>query len=202
MRTPNMFWWIPPLGTFAVHYGKKFRKPLAYAAVAAALYGAGVGTGWLLNDTRHAKAEAREAHQSVSDIINEANANTEQVRVEYREDLTKVRALEAERDRLRAENVTLQERITIYVPQGSGPDGGYLSNGAVGLLNDAASGVAAGTHSAAAPSSQEDTAPSAVSWSDFARYNVRVSGLYNDARVQCNALIDWVDEHIVQTQAR
>ena len=195
-------WWLEPLGVFAKHYVPKIKKPLLYATAAVSLFGAGVGTGWLLNDTHHAKAEAREAQQSVSDIINEANTNTEQVRVEYREDLTKVLKLEAERDRLRAENSSLQERITVYVPQDAGPDSGRLSNGAVGLLNDASQGVAAGTHSAAAPSAQADTAPSDVSWLDLARYNVRISGLYNDARLQCNALIEWVDEHVVQNPAR
>ena len=76
--------------------------------------------------------------------------------------------------------------------------GGYLSNGAVGLLNDAARPGAAGTAGLSAHASVEEAlAPSAVSWTDLARYTVRISGHYNDAALQCNALIDWVEANVV-----
>lgn len=194
-------WWVNPLLVFARHYVVKFKKPLLYAAGAAALFGGGFASGWSANENRHLAEDARKAETKVERVIEQVVVRDEVERKVYVQDLAQVRKLEAERDRLRAQNVALQERVDLYVPQNAGPDGsGYLSVGAVRLLNDATSG--AGTSTAApAASVEEALAASTVSWRDLTRYTVRIAGTYNDAMLQCNALIDWVDVNIVNKPA-
>lgn len=199
-----MLWWLDPALVFARHYATKFKKPLLITAAAVALYGGGVGTGWVMNDLHHAKAEAAVAVKAVEQVVTEAAARDEVVRTQYVTDLTTTRKLEAERDRLRAQNASLQERIDSYVPETAGPDGsGYLSAGAVSLLNDAVSVSPAPAAGSSSPTSVEEAlAPSSVSWRDLARYTVKISGTYNDAMLQCNALIDWVDVNVVNKTAQ
>lgn len=194
-------WWVNPLLVFARHYVVKFKKPLLYAAGAAALFGGGYASGWSANENRHLAEDARKAETKVERVIEQVVVRDEVERKVYVQDLAQVRKLEAERDRLRAQNVALQERVDLYVPQNAGPDGsGYLSAGAVRLLNDATSGAGAST-AAPAASVEEALAPSAVSWRDLTRYTFRIAGTYNDAMLQCNALIDWVDVNIVNKPA-
>lgn len=191
-------WWIEPALVFGRHYAAKFKKPLMYAAAALALTGGGFAAGWTANENRHAVAAQDRAEVQVVAVVEEAVARDEAVRTVYVQDLAATRKLEAERDRLRTENATLQERMTLYVPENAGPDGsGFVPVGAVRLLDDAALGSAASASPASPTPVGEGSAPSDVSWLRLTQHTVKISGLYNDAALQCNALIDWVDTHVV-----
>lgn len=192
-----MMWWIEPAVVFARHYVSKYRKQCLVAVAAGALFGTGFVGGWVSHSVHQSKKSAADAVQIVEKIKTEYIERDGVERTVYVRDLETTRKLEAERDRLRVENQDLQERLINYVPQGSGPAGGYLSNGAVRLLNDAAAGRPATAGVPSGSFDEADLAPSAVSWLDLARYNVRISGQYNDAALQCNALIDWVEANVV-----
>lgn len=190
-------WWIEPTVVFARHYVSKYRKQCLVAVAAGALFSTGFVGGWVSNTVHQNEKKATEAVKIVERIKTEYIERDGVERTVYVRDLETTRKLEAERDRLRSENQDLQERLVQYVPQGSGPDGGYLSNGAVRLLNEAAAGRTASAGVPTGSPSETDLAASSVGWIDLARHTVRISGQYNDARLQCNALIDWVDENVV-----
>jgi hypothetical protein len=197
-----MLWWIEPAIVYARHYAVKFKKPLLYAAAASALIGGGFAAGWTVNENRHAEIAQTLIKRELA-VVHEAYAKRDEAeRAAYVTDLASTRKLEAERDRLRTQNASLQERISLYVPQADSRTGaGYLANGAVRVFNDAASGDPVAATAATSAPSEEDRAASDVSWLDLSKYTVRISGQYNDVRLQCNALIDWVDTNVVNKPA-
>lgn len=141
-----------------------------------------------------AKSEVRAAEVRVERVITEVKVRDEVERKVYVEDLKRVRALEAEKRALTAQVAALQKEVDTYVPEI--PGSAFLSRGAVSLLDQAALGPAA-TGSPAAIAAVEDTAPSDVSWRTFVSHEIELRGRYNEARNQCNALIDWVETNVV-----
>lgn len=118
----------------------------------------------------------------------------------YVKDLETVRELEKKNQDLTNNINSLQKRIVNYVPK---EVANYkLSNGAVSVFDNAAKGETPNhnnspTDAANLPNGQDST-PSNVNGLDASQYAIEIAGRYNQARNQCNALIDWVDENIVK----
>jgi hypothetical protein len=160
-------------------------------SAAALVFGAGYTTATL---QRAHDAEKRQNAQ-VEQVVKTVVQNKEIERKVYVQDLEKTRALEAEKARLTAQVADLQKKVNLYVPEI--PASGYLSRGAVRLLNDAASGNSSTATTPAAELAGEDTGASSVGWRDFVSSELDVRLRYNLARQQCNALIDWVEAYVV-----
>lgn len=182
----------------AITAGKIFfsanKKLIATVSVAALLSLSSFGAGWLVHSNLAAKGEARGEVVKVEKVIEEVIVRDEVERKVYVEDLARVRALEAERSRLTVQVATLQKEVDQYVPEV--PGSAYLSRGAVSLLDQAAIGSPSAT-SPAAIAAVEDTSPSDVSWRAFVSHEIDLRGRYNQARAQCNELIDWVETNVV-----
>lgn len=170
------------------------KKLLTTAAVALAISAASFGAGWMVHSNMAAKAAEQGQKVAVRQVIKEVQVRDEVERRVYVEDLARVRALEAEKSRLTTQVAALQKEVDQYVPEI--PGSAYLSRGAVSLLDQAALGSAA-TGSPTAIAAVEDTAPSDVSWRAFVSHEIDLRGRYNQARAQCNELIDWVETNVV-----
>lgn len=176
---------------------RPYKKQLIMAGAAVAIFAVGFGSGWQAKAHQDDKSALHKAETQVQTVIKEVRVRDEVERKIYVEDLARVRALEAEKQRLNTLVVSLRAQVNAYVPEV--PSTPYVSTGAVGLLNGAASGIdpsSAGSSSSVAAG--QDTAPSGVTWRALVDDGITVRKLYNDARNQCNALIDWTETHVVK----
>lgn len=170
-------------------------KPLLMGLAALSIAGASFAAGWSAKGSTQHQEAAAIAQERVRTITKEVKVRDEVIRTVYVADLAKVRALEADKQRLSALVASLTAQVNSYVPEI--PTTPYLSVGAVGLLDAAATGVAPDPASTAGVLAGQDSPASNVSWRDFVAAELAIRQRYNDVRSQCNALIDWTETNIV-----
>lgn len=174
----------------SVFTGALFRKIALYATASSLLFGAGYFVGHEQEVIAQAKAQS-------SAVIHQVAKASAQVQTVYVKDQATVDKLAADNQKLQDQNDALKAQVSRYVADNRRCD---LSRGAVGLLNDAASGTAAPPASSAIPAGSDPAAsgPSGVSERDLVADGLEVRKRYNQVAAQCNALIGWVNDNVVK----
>jgi len=163
------------------------------------LFGGGYYMGCTQDQVHQAKAQSGAIAAGTRQVVaDQAKAQTIVQKV-YVQDQATVTKLLADKAALSQKVTLLQAKVDSYVPQIV--DSAYVPLGAVRLLNNTSSSGSTGSQSSAPESTSgtadSDSQPSTLTWRQFVAAEISVRGQYTNAQNQCNALIQWDQDHIV-----
>jgi hypothetical protein len=115
----------------------------------------------------------------------------------YVKDEALVRKLQNDNYTLQTKNDALKALVNLYVPDQEGGPGRYVSPCAVRLLDEAADGITSGQVVSASLSACESSSPGSFTWGQLVQDGIDLRGKYNALKAKDDALIDEIDEHIV-----